>query len=82
MFFFFFLKKVGLTGVLATRAVTYTHVDQIKEDVYGPLVAENTIGTNHDHFLNYYLDLDIDDEANSFVKTNLVTKRVSDRNSP
>ncbi|ESR33143.1 hypothetical protein CICLE_v10006614mg [Citrus x clementina] len=42
------------------RPVEYTHIDQIKEDQQGKLVADNTIGVNHDHFLNYYLDLDID----------------------
>ncbi|GMN46671.1 hypothetical protein TIFTF001_015842 [Ficus carica] len=73
---------VGLTGVLATKGSAYTHVDQIKEDVYGAFLAENTVAIHHDHFLNYYLDLDVDGEANSFVKTNLVTKRVTDHSSP
>ncbi|POO02202.1 Copper amine oxidase [Trema orientale] len=73
---------VGLTGVLATKGVPYTHVDQIKEDVYGAFLAENTVATHHDHFLNYYLDLDVDGQANSFVKTDLVTKRVTDHSSP
>uniref|UniRef100_A0AAU0ATU1 Amine oxidase n=1 Tax=Symphytum officinale TaxID=278672 RepID=A0AAU0ATU1_SYMOF len=68
---------VGATGLLEMRGTEYTHVDQIKEDVYGTLLAENSIGANHDHFLSFYLDLDIDGEANSFVKTKLETKRVN-----
>ncbi|XP_022722490.1 primary amine oxidase 2-like [Durio zibethinus] len=74
--------EVGLTGVVEVMAVPYTHIDQIKEEVYGTLIADNTIAIHHDHFLTYHLDLDIDGDSNSLVKTNLVTKRVTDKNIP
>ncbi|CAJ1977224.1 unnamed protein product [Sphenostylis stenocarpa] len=73
---------VGLTGILGMKGTSYTHVDQIKEDAFGTLLADNTIGVHHDHYLTYHLDLDIDGEANSFVKTNLETVRVRDQSSP
>ncbi|KAH7522327.1 hypothetical protein FEM48_Zijuj07G0126700 [Ziziphus jujuba var. spinosa] len=46
------------------------------------LVHCNTVGVHHYHFLNYHLDLDVDGEANSFVKKNLVTKRNPKHISP
>ncbi|KAI3469565.1 hypothetical protein Pfo_026228 [Paulownia fortunei] len=71
-----------LSGILAVKGSIYTHKDQIKEEVYGTLMAENVIGTRHDHFLSFYLDLDIDGIANSLMKTHLQTVRVTDESSP
>lgn len=66
-----------MTGLLEVRGSIYTHKEQIQEEVYGTILAENTIGVNHDHFLSFHLDLDIDGEANSLIKTNLKTARAN-----
>ncbi|KAK6117225.1 hypothetical protein DH2020_049036 [Rehmannia glutinosa] len=73
---------VSLSGILASKGSAYTHTSQIKEEIYGTLLAENVIGTRHDHFLSFHLDLDIDGVANSLMKTHLQTVRVTDESSP
>ncbi|XP_052188458.1 amine oxidase [copper-containing] alpha 2, peroxisomal-like [Diospyros lotus] len=73
---------VGLTGLLEIRGSSYTHSSQIQEEVYGTLLAPNTIGSYHDHFLIYHLDLDVDGDANSFIKSTLQTTRVRGAGSP
>ncbi|RYR37469.1 hypothetical protein Ahy_A09g042351 [Arachis hypogaea] len=75
---------VGLTGILGMKGGTYINTDQIKgeTDIHGTLLADNTIGVYHDHFFTYYLDLDIDGQRNSFVKTTLQTQKVKDPKIP
>ncbi|KAF7838295.1 primary amine oxidase [Senna tora] len=72
---------ISLSGMLEIKAVDIKHIDEIKEDQHGSLVSENSIGIYHDHFYIYHLDLDIDGEENSFVKTNLKGVRVTDGSS-
>ncbi|KAL0324717.1 UNVERIFIED_CONTAM: Primary amine oxidase [Sesamum calycinum] len=72
----------SLSGILAVKASAYKHKDQIQEEVYGTIVAENTIGTCHSHYLSFYLDLDIDGDANSLKKAHLQSVRVTDGSSP
>ncbi|XP_027904423.1 primary amine oxidase-like [Vigna unguiculata] len=76
--------KVGLSGILLVKGTTYENMDQVpeKEYLYGTLLSENLIGVIHDHFITYYLDMDVDGSDNSFVKVNLKRQETAPGESP
>ncbi|KAG6489259.1 primary amine oxidase 2-like isoform X2 [Zingiber officinale] len=62
---------VALSGILEVKATYYSHADELSGDAHGSLIAGNTLGVYHDHFLTFRLDLDVDGPNNSFVKSRL-----------
>ncbi|MGH7563874.1 MAG: hypothetical protein ACREK5_05580 [Gemmatimonadota bacterium] len=50
--------------------------EAVAADAYGRFVAENTVALNHDHFLSFRLDLDVDGTENSLVVDRLVPRRL------
>ncbi|KAM7279111.1 hypothetical protein ACFE04_006245 [Oxalis oulophora] len=74
---------VGLSGILEMKAVNYTNTEQMnEEDAHGILVADNTLGVLHDHYLAIHMDLDIDGEENSLIKNKLVKELTTNHVSP
>lgn len=67
--------QVSLSGILEMKATSYTHVEQMKPDAHGMLVAENTLGVYHGHFITYQLVLVMDGTNNGFVKNTMVPMR-------
>ncbi|KDP25605.1 hypothetical protein JCGZ_20761 [Jatropha curcas] len=76
--------KVGLSGILMVKGTSYENMNQVagKENLYGTLLSENVIGVIHDHYITFYLDMDVDGSDNSFVKLNVQKKRTSPGESP
>ncbi|KAH9311252.1 hypothetical protein KI387_026287, partial [Taxus chinensis] len=74
--------KVGLTGILMVKGTKYENINQMNSNVelHGTLLAKNTIGVIHDHYLTFYLDMDIDGTDNSFVQVKMARQTV--KNGP
>ncbi|ERN07868.1 hypothetical protein AMTR_s00012p00214540 [Amborella trichopoda] len=78
------VEQVGLSGVLMVKASPYKKVPSYQEeaDMDGILVSENVIGVVHDHFITFYLDMDVDNSNNSFVKVELAKQETAPGESP
>ncbi|CAL9779352.1 unnamed protein product [Musa acuminata subsp. burmannicoides] len=76
--------KVSLSGMLMVKATAYGNLSQVPEgeDLYGTLVADNIVGVVHDHFVTFYLDMDVDGPSNSFVKVHMETQETAPGESP
>ncbi|KAJ0964150.1 hypothetical protein J5N97_029272 [Dioscorea zingiberensis] len=76
--------KVSLSGMLLVKGTTYQNLSQVPEgeDLHGTLLTDNLIGVVHDHFLSFYLDMDIDGPDNSFAKLHMIKQETSPGESP
>jgi len=71
--------RVGATGidsVKGVRAKTLNDPTAAADTAYGTLVAPNLVAINHDHYINFRLDLDVDGQNNSFVEDKLMPRRL------
>jgi primary-amine oxidase len=80
--------SVGATGIAQVKSTVAATADdppsplatdgsgtsEVRADAYGRFVDRNVIAVNHDHYLNFRIDLDVDGMANSFVADRFVTK--------
>ena len=67
--------EVGATGIDQVKGVGASSMrdpSAAADTAYGDLVAPNLVGTNHDHFFSFRLDLDLDGTANTLVREQLV----------
>lgn len=66
------------------KGTIYDNISQIpnQENLYGTLLSENVVGVIHDHYISFYLDMDIDGSENSFVNVNMKRQQTSPGESP
>ena len=66
------------------KGTPYENMNQVpvQEYLYGTLLSENVIGVIHDHYITFYLDMDVDGSDNSFVKVNIQKQETAPGESP
>ncbi|XP_038874329.1 primary amine oxidase-like isoform X1 [Benincasa hispida] len=74
--------EVGLSGMLMIKATPQDFVHVKDDETFEPLVSENAIGVVHDHYITFYLDMDVDGVNNSFVNIDLIKEEVKSLKSP
>jgi primary-amine oxidase len=67
--------EVGATGIVMVKGVGARNMSDPSaptETQAGTLVAPNLVAVNHDHFLSFRLDLDIDGAQNTLIRRKLL----------
>jgi primary-amine oxidase len=72
--------RVGAYGIIATKGVAARRMQDATANAdtqYGTLVAPNLVGVNHDHFMSFRIDLDVDGQDNRLVIDKFVKRRLA-----
>jgi primary-amine oxidase len=73
--------RLGAYGIDATKGVAASTLDAptgAADTAYGTLVAPRLLAVNHDHYMAFRLDLDVDGTANRLVEDRIVPRRISE----
>lgn len=71
--------RVGATGIDAVKGVHTQRMSDATaaaDTAVGTLVAPGLVAVNHDHYVNFRLDLDVDGTANTAVVDRIVPERI------
>ncbi|MDT8399331.1 MAG: hypothetical protein RQ899_12015 [Pseudomonadales bacterium] len=71
--------RAGAAGIDAVKAVAAQSLaaEGVEDETaYGTMIANGLVGINHDHFISFRVDLDIDGQANRAVFDKVTTRRL------
>jgi primary-amine oxidase len=72
--------RVGAYGIIATKGVPARKMQDTTaaaDTQYGTLVSPNLVGVNHDHFMSFRVDLDVDGPTNRLVVDKFVKRSLT-----
>ena len=69
----------GMTGIVEAKATRAAAAgEDPRADAYGRFVDRHVVAVNHDHYLSFRLDLDVDGTDNRFIADRLRTRILPD----
>jgi primary-amine oxidase len=67
----------GATGIVEAKMARAKNAASqaagARDDAYGRFIDDHVVGVNHDHYFSFRLDVDVDGQANTFVRDQLVS---------
>ncbi len=70
----------GIDAVKGVAAQTLNDLTAAQDTEHGTLIGNGLVGINHDHYISFRVDLDVDGAENRAVYDNVVTERLPDTN--
>ncbi len=73
--------RLGAYGIDETKGVassTLSDPTAAADTAYGTLIGNRLVAVNHDHYMAFRIDMDVDGTANRFVEDRIVPKRISE----
>jgi primary-amine oxidase len=69
----------GIDAVKAVAAQSMTDASAAEDTAYGTLIAPGRVGINHDHYISFRIDMDVDGVGNRAVFDEVTPARVTRR---
>jgi len=73
--------RLGAYGIDETKGVASSALSDptgAADTAYGTLVGKRLVAVNHDHYMAFRIDMDVDGTANRFVEDRIVPRRISE----
>jgi primary-amine oxidase len=73
--------RLGAYGIDETKGVassTLSDPTAVADTAYGTLIGKRLVAVNHDHYMAFRIDMDVDGTANRFVEDRIVPRRISE----
>jgi primary-amine oxidase len=71
------LGAYGIDAVKGVASATLGDPTASADTAHGTLVAKRLLAVNHDHYMSFRIDMDVDGPANRFVEDVFVPRRIS-----